>query len=235
MKRMVRGHNPAEPMIPRTWSAFDWTSPISTGAVPPTSMPTSTTRPPSAAIGKALAIAAGAPGGLDDDVEPASAGRLRRLLATGPAAGSITALAPISSASARRCACGSISVTAAPIVAGCQRTEEADRPAADDRDLVARVDAVRRDRSAVGDGERLDERPLTERELVGNAVEPGRLCHEVLGVGAADREAEVVVAVVDDALADDAVALRERGHDTPDLRDLARPLVAGDDRIARSG
>ena len=57
------------------------------------------------------------------------------------------------------------------------------------------------------------------------------LGHEVFGVRTADGEPEVVVAVVDDTLADDAVALLQRRHAAPDLRDLARPLVARDDRI----
>jgi len=57
-------------------------------------------------------------------------------------------------------------------------------------------------------------------------VQPGRLGHEVLGVGAADREAEVIVAVVDDALPDHAIARPQRSHATSDLCDLAGPLVA---------
>ena len=89
----------------------------------------------------------------------------------------------------------------------CHRAEQADRAAADHGDLVARVDPAGGDGRVVGDRERLDERALDERQLVRDAVQPGRLGDEVLGVGAADRESEVVVAVVDDALSDDAIAL----------------------------
>ena len=144
---------------------------------------------------------------LDHDVEAASARSPRPpARRAGPRSGR-SCVSPRSRApSARRCACGSISVTAPPIVAAAMRAEEADRPAADHRDLVARVDPAGRHGRAVGDRERLDERALRERELVGNAVQPRGLRHEVLGVGAADREPEVVVAVVDDAFADDAVA-----------------------------
>ena len=104
MKRIVRGHSPAEPMIPRTCSAFDCTSPISTGAVPPTSMPTRTTRAPSAAIGNAFAIAAGDTGGLDHDVEAPSVRSPRQPAPQRAAPGSIARFAPTSSPSVRRCA-----------------------------------------------------------------------------------------------------------------------------------
>ena len=112
-----------------------------------------------------------------------------------------------------------------------KRAKKADRPAADHRDLVARVDPVGRHRGAVRDRERLHERTLRKGELVGNPVQPRRLGDEVLGVGAADREPEVVVAVVDDALADDAVTRPQPGHAAPHLGDLTGPLVARDDRI----
>ncbi len=115
---------------------------------------------------------------------------------------------------------------------GCREcAEQADRPAADDRHLVAGVDPVRRNGRAVCDRKRLDEGALRERELVGNAMQPGRLGDEVLRVGTADRESEVVVAVVHDALADDTVAGPQRGDVAADLCDLAGPLVTRDDRI----
>src|SRR5207302_1022984 len=47
----------------------------------------------------------------------------------------------------------------------------------------------------------------------------------------ADRKAEVIVAVVDHAFANDTVAGPETRHRRADLGDLARPLVAGDDRV----
>src|SRR5207344_2635340 len=72
---------------------------------------------------------------------------------------------------------------------------------------------------------------LAERELVRNTVQPRRLGDEVLGVGSADREAEVVVAVVDDAFAHDAMAGTKGGDGAANLGDLARPLVARNDRI----
>ncbi len=111
------------------------------------------------------------------------------------------------------------------------RAEEADRATADDRDLVARVDPARGNRRAVGDGEGLHECPLRERELVGDDVQPGGLGHEVLRVCPADREAEVVAAVVDDALPDHAITRPHRRDGAPHLGDLAGPLVTRDDRI----
>ena len=73
--------------------------------------------PPSAAIGKALAIAAGAPAASITTSKPRPPVASATCSASDPAVGSIARLAPISSPSARRCACGSISVTEPPIVA----------------------------------------------------------------------------------------------------------------------
>ena len=209
MKRIVRGHSPAEPMIPRTWSAFDCTSPISTGAIPPTSIPTKTMRAPSAAIGNALAIAAGTPAASITTSNPrppvasaaCSATDRLRLDRSRRGAELEPERAPVRLRLDQR--------DGAAHGGRGQRAEQADRAAADHRHLVAGVDPTCGDRGAVGDRERLDERALTEGELVGDAVEPGRLGDEVLGVGATDRESEVVVAVVDDALADHAVARAE--------------------------
>ena len=53
---------------------------------------------------------------------------------------------------------------------------------------------------------------------------------EALGGGAADREAEVVGAAVDRALADDAVARADVAYLRADRDDLAGPLVTWDDR-----
>src|SRR5207253_147681 len=75
------------------------------------------------------------------------------------------------------------------------------------------------------------ESALGKRELLGNTVQPGRPGHEVLGVRAADREPEVIVAVVDDAFADDAIAGTQSRDAAAHLGYLARPLVARDDRI----
>ena len=84
-------------------------------------------------------------------------------------------------------------------------TEETDRAAADNGHLVAGVDAACRDRGAIGDRERFDEGTLREGELVRDAMEPRCLRDEVLGVGSTDRESEMIVSVVDDALADHAI------------------------------
>ena len=72
----------------------------------------------------------------------------------------------------------------------------------------------------------MNERP--SRQLV-QPFAPGL---EVLGVGAVDREAEVVSSGrPDDALPDDGVAWLQTTHGRPGLDDLAAPLVPGDDRI----
>ena len=111
------------------------------------------------------------------------------------------------------------------------RAEKADRPAADNGHVVACVDPVGGDSGVVRHRKRLDERAVAEGQLVGDAVQPRRLRDEVLRIRPADREAEMVVTVVNDAFADDTVTLPEGGHSAPDLGDLARPLVSGDDRV----
>src|SRR5207248_919853 len=112
-----------------------------------------------------------------------------------------------------------------------KRAEQPDRTAADHGDRVARVDSPGGDGRVVRDRERFDERALAERELLGDLVQPRGLRDEVFGVGAADREAEVVGAVVDDTLADDAVARAERRDGAADIGDLTGPLVTWDDRV----
>ena len=77
--------------------------------------------------------------------------------------------------------------------------------------------------------ERLDGGALLPRQLVGQAVRPVGADLEALGGGPADREAEVVGAAVDRALADDAIAWAHVANVWADGDDLAGPLVTWDD------
>ena len=105
---------------------------------------------------------------------------------------------------------------------------EADRAGPEDHRGVGAVDVAGPAGRVVGAAERLDQRGLGEAELVGDAVQPLRPDHEVLGRGPADREPEMVGA--DDALPHHPVAGGPAADVGADLGDLARPLVAGDDR-----
>jgi hypothetical protein len=110
--------------------------------------------------------------------------------------------------------------------------EQSDWASAEDRDRVGRVDSVGADGCVVGDGERLDERPLRVRELLRKLVQPLAARLEVLGIGAVDGEAEVVSAFrPDDALADHTVAGFQALDGGPHLDHLAAPLVARHDRV----
>ena len=65
-----------------------------------------------------------------------------------------------------------------------------------------------------------------ERELLRDSVQPRRLGHEVLGVGAADREAEMVIA--DDALAHHPVAdghSQRLGHQAGGIGEIDKPRL----------
>ena len=110
--------------------------------------------------------------------------------------------------------------------------KQSDRAAADDRHDICGIDAAGGDGRAVGDGERLDERTFCERELLGQLVKPVTSRLQILGVGAADGEAEVVSSAVSTTHSPttESPAL-QRTHGRSGLGDLAGPLVAGDDRV----
>ncbi len=107
---------------------------------------------------------------------------------------------------------------------------EPDRPATEHGHVVAGLDPAEAADGVEGAAERLDGGALLPGQLVGQAVRPVGADLEALGGRAADREAEVVGAAVDRALADDAVAGAHVAHLRADGDDLAGPLVTWDDR-----
>ena len=108
------------------------------------------------------------------------------------------------------------------VVRGGRRdAEQADRSAADHGDVVARIQAAGAVRRVVGDREGFDQSTGRVRELVRKDVQPFRTRAEVLRVGTADREAEMIASTrAHHALAHHPIARRHPGHGRAHVDDL---------------
>ena len=110
-----------------------------------------------------------------------------------------------------------------PAVAGRHRhhTQQADRPAPDYGDMIARINTPKVEEHVVGDRERFHQGALRIRQLVGDLVEPFPPSREHLGCGTVDVETEVVPApLADDTFPDHTVSGRNPLDRPPHLDDL---------------